>query len=343
MSKHFAPRSAQLLDWGRFCRNTTAPTARLYNEIGVRHNHTLAHRRKVFGTHATRYDSPPNSSYNGFSQFPTYARTGVGATGIACMIGLVKNTTATSEGAWYLYDFDAATTTIAPGVRYGYDSAADAALQDLNIFTAKFAVSELSSYALYYASTYQAPMFASVYELAPKTYDTENAIYLRQNESEGSPIWDSARESVISTTFDAWKYNGATLISWAAENNGVLNDIGTTATNVVDLSSTAYLASTPGWYLSLTGKTTLNRTTVPCVFAVQCEVLTATGTVYLYDAVGYTLLTSISITVGGGDGIGWYTVAVDIPVTTTKVDVLAKAGAGGTMEVLAVSLFQWEA
>ena len=331
MAKFNASKTAEAIPYPRFARNTLAPSAQLYSSIGRVHNHVLAHRRKSFGTFCMNYTSPFTATTSGWPQFFWYGKTGKGVSHIECRVALARGTAANQYGNWSITNVDTASTTAGETIRTAGSASASSRLDDFSFYTTRFAVSEETTYSGVYYPYSQVPVMAAVYEIAPRTYDTEDATYMRESFAEGAPIWDTHRQAAYDTAFDLWKHNGAHMIAWCAENDGVATAIGGTETNVIDLTSTTVSSSTPGWTIDLTYRNTLNRTTVPCIFAAYVDTVGGGAAVKLKNS-GGTLATLSSLSAG------WNTVAVNLSTSTGKVDVH-----GNNCEVYAVSLFQWEA
>lgn len=333
MAKLHASRTVEYLNHRGMARNSLAPSADLYNAIGAAHNHILAHRRKTFGSFAFSYNDPLVSPGNNLQQFRWYGETGKGVSHIRCTVGLAKGTSTTQYGYWTVRNEDTATNTDGDLLQTAPAASALSSLEDIRIFSQRFAVSELTTYSGYYTIYSQVPVFAVVHEEAPLTYDTESTSYLEQSIGAGTDITDAQREGAVDACFDLWKYNSAVQIAWAKEDTGVLMAIGATDTNVISLTTTAPSDITQGWRIDLTGKNTKNRTTVPMLFAANVRAGSYSGSsaVKLKDS-GGTLATLVP------SADGWVSGTVDLATSVTKVDIH-----GANVEVMAVHLSQWEA
>lgn len=161
--------------------------------------------------------------------------------------------------------------------------------------------------------------------------------YAAQDFGALSPILAADRGDVVEVATGVWKHGAAKLFSYGAN---TLSTYATNATrNVIDRTSTTVSASTPGYTLDLTERSTkrLSASGVPVVLAVYAAVATANGLVGLKNAAG-SLVLSATIPVG----TGWTVVTGYLPATVAKYDLVELAGApGGTITTHAVSLYQY--
>lgn len=156
----------------------------------------------------------------------------------------------------------------------------------------------------------------------------------------GRPIFDKDRQDAVTATRALWKQGAAHLFNWSVSlDSNVLTRTSATSINVVDNTSTAISAATPGYTLDLRNKSTLRRGTVPCVFTAYGSIPSGSGTVLLKDSGGSTVAT---VTINDSFP-QWFTTTVDLPATLSKYDVHYAGNGTQTVSVYAASLFQVEA
>lgn len=158
----------------------------------------------------------------------------------------------------------------------------------------------------------------------------------------GTPIEDADRAATVTLLRNAWKQQGAPLVTWSVDSSASARTrTSATSINAIDNTSTAVSAATPGWTIDLRNASTLRRTTVPCVFKIYGSAAGAAGgpvTVALKDSTGSTVANVTFV-----DTVGWYSTTCDLPATEQKLD-LHYAGDGVELLTLyAVSLYQYEA
>ena len=161
------------------------------------------------------------------------------------------------------------------------------------------------------------------------------------------PIYDDRREDMYELATTLWKRGAAQLFNWTANLGATgVSTTSATLTNIVDNSSTAVAASTPGYTLDLRYCRTRALATVPCKLVCYGEwvkgasVNTAGGTVAIKDSGGNTIG---SIANGWTDTApGWASTTINMPATNEKFDVMYASDSGnGSFELAAVSLFQY--
>lgn len=176
----------------------------------------------------------------------------------------------------------------------------------------------------------------SIFEVAYQTPDPVDAGFAL-----GSPILDSDRQAITETLRNAWKQQAAPLITWSVnEDADARVTTSTTATNIVDGTSTTVSAATPGWTLDLSNASTLRRSpNVPCVIKCYASAAVDAGAVLLVDSTGATVAT-VSIPVGAA---AWQSATFNLPASSGKYDLMHKAGTAATTTLYAVSVYPWEA
>ena len=152
----------------------------------------------------------------------------------------------------------------------------------------------------------------------------------------GDPILDGSVLSMAQGQTELLKTNRHHLLSWASYGESSIVNATSTYKNILDGSSTAVGAASPGWYIQNRYGNTRTTTTIPTVFAVFAEGTSNGGYAQFTD--GTTALTTGVITTAG-----WYTVAGNVPAdNATKYDVLAAGhAAGGSIRVDAVAVLEY--
>lgn len=178
----------------------------------------------------------------------------------------------------------------------------------------------------------------SVYEVC-KELDTTNGYLDSSMIVADGPILDNQLSSQLSILRNAWKRGASPLFNFASNTDATAPATSsTTNVNVIDAAGTVS-AATPGWTLDLANRSTVRRSTVPCVFAVYAKSSTSNGTVTLRDSAGSTIA-SVSIT---SSVAAWYTATCNLPASAAKYDLHHKNGSGlGSNTTYAASLFQYE-
>jgi hypothetical protein len=156
--------------------------------------------------------------------------------------------------------------------------------------------------------------------------------YLPVNFTEQTQILDTDIENLVSAMPSLWKRGGAKVFNWTTniQSSPATNNTATFK-NVLDGTSTAVSASTPGWTLDMRYKNRLSQTTVPCKFFV-CGSWLNGGSVSGGEV---KLVDSTIVTVGGGTGWNsttpkWLSTTFNMPANLDKYDLMSKIGVAGT-------------
>ncbi len=182
----------------------------------------------------------------------------------------------------------------------------------------------------------------NVHEYASLTQNFNG--YLPQNFAAQGPILDAYRQNLSEVTRNLWRRGGAQVWNWTNDDDAIpFSTASATPINLIDGVSTTNNANSIGATLDMTGKARLSQTTgVPVKMYVFGENNTAAdGRLYLKDSTGATIM---SITSGWNvaGGYTWMSTTGVLPATVGKYDLLA-AAASGTTNVLAVSIFEYDA
>lgn len=180
--------------------------------------------------------------------------------------------------------------------------------------------------------------------------------YLAQNVTAQGPILDLYRENQATLIKDLWKRGAAQVLNWTTEPGNLFPSgsgpspftykvtTSSTATNILDLTSTTISAATPGWTLDMTGKARLSQTSgVPCVMKAfgLVSVPGIDGVVELKDSGGTVLATcTFNSTTAQWVSSG----AFNLPASSAKYDLqYAVSVPGAEFHLWAVSIYEYEA
>lgn len=168
-----------------------------------------------------------------------------------------------------------------------------------------------------------------------KAPDTANG-YLDPNFAVNQDILDKHRQDLVQKATELYLQNSQPLINFSTNLDSSVSTIaGATETNIVDGTSTAVNANTPGFYVDLTYKRTLARATVPVVFAVLAQTTAGIlGVVKLKDSTG-TIATISGITTVKG----WFTTTANLTANAGKRDIHANADAPNSIKVFAACCY----
>lgn len=206
--------------------------------------------------------------------------------------------------------------------------------------------SDTDYYGTFYDVNFGRLVSVCVWELPSMTQLNDG--YLTQTLATGSDILDLYRESLVTLQYNLWRRGGAAVLNWSIDKiDSVSLTIpdGAVARNIIDDSSTAVSANTPGYTLDMTGKERASQTSgVPCVMkAYGLGSSPGIGFVYLKDSTGATIATISGFgALGAG---GWLSTTVTLPATVAKYDIHYEAGGGGggdTFDLYAVSIYEYE-
>lgn len=173
--------------------------------------------------------------------------------------------------------------------------------------------------------------------------NSANGYIVPANVSIASPIYDARRQLLFETATAAWNRQAAHLCSWTVDDQSVPRLTAfNTSRNLIDNTSIAVSAATPGPTLDLRYCKTRSSTTVPCMLAVWGAMSTGadTGQVRIVDSSGSTI-GSVLIT---STTASWHTAVIDMPAALDKVDPQFRCitgGLGDSFTVGAVSLYQY--
>ena len=183
---------------------------------------------------------------------------------------------------------------------------------------------------------------ATVYEVSFDA-DTDNG-YLPGGFAQGTPIYDEDRGDMVELARDLWKRGASPLWNWSSNTNGTAPvTIDNTYRNIVDDSSTAVSASTPGATFVLGNRSRLSLGTVPCVMKVYAKSGSGSGgSVRFVDSAGAVKASCATF----GTTASWVSSgAFYLPASTAKYDLHYShigLALGVQFTCYAVSIYQYE-
>lgn len=147
--------------------------------------------------------------------------------------------------------------------------------------------------------------------------DTANG-YIDPGYAVGENIYDVDQQALAQLTTAQFNRAGATAWSWSADTAaGARTRTSATDINLIDNTSTAVTAATPGATLDLRNRNSSSVTTVACVLRARARVAGgAGGHIYLKNSAG-TVLATLTIT---STVAGWTSTTVNLPNTEAKYD-----------------------
>lgn len=159
----------------------------------------------------------------------------------------------------------------------------------------------------------------------------------REGHGAGSPVLDLDREELVLGARKLWKYGAGHLMNWCVDVAGSpITRTSVTPINIVDNTSTGVSAATPGYTLDLRYRSTVRRTTVPCIFKVYAS-CPGLGSAMIKDSTSGAVVTIANISAAG-----WYSARVNLPATLAKYDLHAAGDGVNAISISAVSLYQDE-
>lgn len=346
----------KLLQHLRWCRNGSYPDAWLIRQAATALAHVQAYRRKVFAVVGGDFGSGSSIGLAGTTNYWRFrCRTGYGATQMRFKLGLGQDFHATGTDPRVTVSvtpFGGAADT--KTVYYG--NAAGVYVDDepltINNSELRFDVSPATTYEVVVSGVdYGRPLEFCAYEWADPNVDQAVDYYVELLASVTQPIYDVYRERLLTAASQLWLENGPQLLSWCGRGSGAaISQTGTTWLNVVDGTSTAISAATPGYYFDVmgTGDELADTLKAICRYSVG-TLLPVTLAAYANTSAGSTgevRLADGSGAVGSLTGITttlqWHTTDITLASVDTlaKLDLQVRNGTGGqTTNVYAVSLY----
>jgi hypothetical protein len=336
-----------VLHTGRYVRNGMVPSGDLYTKITNGLNHANLYRRKLF------------ASYNGrrYQQtFPIFSVTGAGGptvkwrfrnvTGHGCraLRFVVKmalsNTTSPSP------------TAIDSRIRFGVTPAGGAEVftgylhygsttttatdvpSELGKLSTSIDVDPATHYELRLLAYDEARVVSvMIYELG-EAPDTATAHYTPPGHAVGANILDAHRADLLPAWTALMEANGNAGWNWSADVTAVKRTINSYV-NVMDGTTAANTAASPGVTLDLTGRNYYSATTVPFTFAIYASAAAGTAGKAKIISSGGDI---VAITNVGT--VGWYTTTVNMATAETKYDLMISGDGVNEMSLFAMALYE---
>jgi len=173
---------------------------------------------------------------------------------------------------------------------------------------------------------------AVVYEQSLKPIDTNG--YVVDTYSSVTPILDDARSTIAAKLYALWRRGAAVCMHW----HGSRTNATATDTNIVDGTSTAVAASSPGYTLFMSGTSRLKDSGPNAVVYVWGSVASGSGgSVKVKNAAGSTIATVTGFTTTPS----WRSAAVVLTTTYAKYDITL-ATAVGALTITEVVIYQYD-
>jgi hypothetical protein len=171
--------------------------------------------------------------------------------------------------------------------------------------------------------------------------------YNATNITAESQILDTYRANLASLVNDVWKKSGATLLNWVTDTEATPRTFtSTTPTNIVDGSSTTYVAAAPGFTLDMRNRARLSQTSGVPVVVKAYGVSTAgdggaDAILYLKNSAGSTVA---SITGLSNSVAQWYSTTATLPATQDTYYLMGEASSSSSdqFSLSAVSIYEYE-
>jgi len=325
----------------RFARNGSLVQANYYRLIAAAQNHAFKYRRKCFCNFSQALNAIDGGSAG--SDVPlwrTWIATGYGVDHIEVNLILIRpNTHPGSDPLVYvklLNPTTGATIETSAVVHTGVTTDTDDGPDRWIHVTLTLDAVDVTVYWLQsYASDYGRIVAMEAHEVAGVVDDTVvGAIDPRC--AVDSPIYDARMSSLAVGQTGLLKNTRRHLDSWSAYGTSSISNATTTYKNILDGTSTAVAAASPGIRLQNAYCNTASRTAVPVIFAVYAVATVDGGYAKITD--GTNELETGLITTEG-----WYYVAGTLPASpATHYDVWQKAAAGSEITTSAAVLLEVE-
>lgn len=334
---------------GRYVRNGMVPSADLYGKVTGALNHANLYRRKLFG------------SYNGRRYQQTFPIFSVTAAGGPTVKWRFRNVTGHSCRALRFVVKMALSNTTSPAptaidsrIRFGvtpaggaevftgylhYGSTATTATDvpsEIGKLSTSIDVDPATHYEIRLLAYDEARVVSvMIYELGEDP-DTATAHYTPPGHPVSANILDTHRADLLPAWTAMMEANGNGGTSWSADATAVTRT-SATYVNVMDSSSTAHSAASPGVTVDFTGRNYYSASTVPCTFAVYASGTGASGTAKAKlinaggDVVAITTITTAA----------WYSTTVNLATAEQKLDLMIASGGGAdTISIYAMALYE---
>lgn len=180
---------------------------------------------------------------------------------------------------------------------------------------------------------------ASVYEESQPLSSSGYATPVPVN----GPIYNARRQKLYQLGTNLWKRGAAQLINWTVDNQATpLTTTSINRRNIIDNTSTAVTASTPGYTIDLRYCRTLMQSTVPCVLQAYGAFSSGTGGSVLLYGPSDNFLGAVSNWTSATPA--WKQTTINLPANLDELELYFTTNGGvGTFSLHAVSLYQYAA
>lgn len=356
MSKKYnAPRFPSPLPQKRFARNVALPSTTALRRAAMAINYAAAEQhRHVF---AKAYDtvSVPAGSATTANQHVFIFQTGVNTASLNIMLGIAPaDTSGVSQPSIALTLVNSSGTVVTKYARHwslntsGTYTPAEIAWKKVEITTAD-GIEDDTVYRLQVATQYYARCCSmSGWLMGNRVSDDTNTGVVDARAFEADrEIYDSDIQALIEAATAVYKKNGAHLIAWSQDEIGNRTEVSSsTWTNLVSVSTTAYSATTAGFYIPTQYHNTKSRTSVPVRLGVFGERISGTGnfSIRLVDSSG-EIFAETGVTSTEINALPAHIVDGTIPAQASeKIDIQIRSDDNSSVyRVYAVSLWEYEA
>lgn len=332
----------------RFARNGMFAAANFYARAANNLNHINLYRRKEVFNYA-RPIGPPGGGSPGIgagaagtvTRWRFRCHTGHAAAQLHFKMGIaLAETSGTDPYVEWDVTIAGGATTTSSEIHYGFtsisktDVPSEWAWPGVSVDVSPNTTYECALKVVDYAR----PFACSVFEI-PHAPDDSVDHFTRLGYAVTQPILDADRGDFLAALTNLWKHNATSLIHWTRDTTSPTR-VSATFINILDNTSTAISASTPGYTFDLSQHQTANRATVPVVFAVHGSTSAGSaGKVRLRTTGGTDLAAIVNV----GTASQWYTTTALLPVGSTKADLQFACDGANTLTLNAVSLYEYEA
>lgn len=334
----------------KFFRNGLPPSASAQNALHAHAMQALLHRSKeLFNYHGQMIGMQTSYGAGDRIRWRFAGKTGAYTHAVGAFAVLIPQSTGEDENSYARLDIysDVTETTLIASQKFYFGADPSTASTALPQWREAIAIidgipASTEIYARFVDVDFGRLLCATVFDLQSATEGTDG--YLNQATSALTPITDAESEALASITRNLWSKGGAKVLSWTV-NNGTapITTTSSTAKNIIDVTSTAVSAATPGYTLDMTNKARSSQSSgVPCVMKVFGHLNAAStgGQVYLKDS--------------GGNVVGsivdqwttttptWKSTTFNLPASVDKYDLqfATNAAFGNTFSCYAVSIYE---
>jgi hypothetical protein len=331
----------------RFCRNGQHTHASLQNQLNSATNAAVLYRSKeVFSGGDWVLSGSAITSFGAGdrARWRFAFRTGAYSHAVYCVVIMAQPTSGLTNNTEGRLDI-ATSTTGSPAVQsaefiYGNGGSASGwpTLRVCKILIGGI-TADTEYYGTFYDVDYGRIQSACVFDLQSATENNNG--YLAQNTTTHTPVLNLHRQNIAEISNALWQKGGAHVLNYSVNDGTAPNTLASaTDTNVIDGTSTAISANTPGYTLDMTGKDRLSQTSgVPCVMKafIKSSIDGATARVRLKDSGGTTLATCSTTSTTAG----WVSTTFNLPATSAKYDLMMSATGGATVSLYAASVYEY--